>query len=200
MPGVRARGLRRLVLRRPPTSTTTAFTIGHSTRSAPELLALLRAADIQLVADVRAFPSSRRYPQFNREALAAWLGEAEVQYRHMPGLGGRRKPAPNSINGGWRESAFRGYADYMGSNEFHGALAQLEAAAREARTAIMCAEAVWWRCHRRLISDALVVRGWRVEHLGVGDARVVHELTEFALVDPDGALTYPPAQGTLSGL
>ena len=200
MPGVRARGLGRLVLRRPPTSATTAFTIGHSTRSAQEILALLGEADVQLVADVRAFPSSRRYPQFNRSALAAWLGEAGVQYLHMPGLGGRRKPVPNSINGGWRESAFRGYADFMGSPEFQGALAELEAAAHEVRTAIMCAEAVWWRCHRRLISDALVVRGWRVEHLGIGDARVAHELTEFALVDPDGALTYPPAQGTLREL
>ena len=194
---MRARGLGRVLLKRPPTRAATAYTIGHSTRSAPQLLALLREADVQLVADVRAFPSSRRYPQFNREALAAWLGEAEVQYLHIPGLGGRRTPAPNSKNGGWRDRAFRGYADYMGSPEFERALGELEAAAREVRTAIMCAEAVWWRCHRRLISDALVVRGWRVEHLGVGDARVAHELTEFAVVGPGAALTYPPAQGSL---
>jgi uncharacterized protein (DUF488 family) len=197
---VRARGLGRVLLKRAPTSATAAYTIGHSTRSAQELLALLDEADVQLVADVRAFPSSRRYPQFNQGALAAWLGEAGVQYVHLPGLGGRRTPISRSPNGGWRESAFRGYADYMQTPEFARALGELEAAARELRTAIMCAEAVWWRCHRRLISDALVVRGWRVEHLGIGEARVVHELTEFALVGPGTAITYPPAQGTLPEL
>jgi uncharacterized protein (DUF488 family) len=196
---VRARGLGRIALKRSPAGATTAYTIGHSTRFAPELLALLGAANVRLVADVRAFPSSRRHPQFNRETLAAWLGESGVQYMHFPALGGRRTPAPDSPNGGWRESAFRGYADHMRSPEFQRALGELETAAREAPTAIMCAEAVWWRCHRRLISDALVVCGWRVEHLGIGDARVVHELTEFALVTPDGAITYPPAQATLLG-
>jgi uncharacterized protein (DUF488 family) len=155
---------------------------------------------VRLVADVRAFPSSRRHPQFNQRALATWLGEAGVEYVHLPGLGGRRTPAPHSPNGGWRESAFRGYADYMGSPEFQSSLGELEAVARDARTAIMCAEAVWWRCHRRLISDALVAAGWRVEHLGIGDTRVVHELTEFALVHPDGAITYPPLQATLPEL
>jgi uncharacterized protein (DUF488 family) len=177
----------------------TIYTIGHSTRSADEFLALLSDARVRLIADVRAFPSSRRHPQFDRGALAAWLGSAGIGYRHMPGLGGRRTPVPGSPNGGWHESAFQGYADHMRSDEFRRALSELETAARETPTAIMCAEAVWWRCHRRLIADALVVRGWRVEHLGIGDAPVVHELTPFAVVGPDGSITYPPAQTTLLG-
>jgi uncharacterized protein (DUF488 family) len=175
----------------------TVYTIGHSTRSAEELLALLGDADVRVVADVRAFPSSRRCPQFNRGALAAWLGTAGIQYVHMAGLGGRRVPVPGSRNGGWKERAFRGYADHMESREFQGALADLEAAARKSASAIMCSEAVWWRCHRRLIADALVIRGWRVEHLGIGETRAVHELPQFAVVEPTGALRYPPPQTTL---
>lgn len=175
----------------------TAYTIGHSTRTSEELLALLRDAGIRRLADVRAFPSSRRHPQFNREALSAWLSEAGIEYLHMPGLGGRRDPVPDSPNGAWRERAFQGYADHMASPEFREALAQLEAGAREAPTAIMCAEAVWWRCHRRLISDALVARGWRIEHLGIGERRAVHELPPFAVVEPGGLVRYPPAQGSL---
>ncbi len=173
------------------------YTVGHSTRSAQELLTLLDEADVKLIADVRAFPSSRRHPQFNRGALAQWLAEAGIRYMHLPGLGGRRDPVPGSPNGGWREPAFRGYADHLASDEFRTALGQLEAAAGDVATAIMCAEAVWWRCHRRLIADALVVRGWRVEHLGIGAARAVHELPRFAVVGPGGAITYPPEQTTL---
>jgi uncharacterized protein (DUF488 family) len=175
----------------------TIYTIGHSTRSSEELLALLGEASVKLLADVRAFPSSRRYPQFTRDALSSWLQQAGIQYAHMPGLGGRRTPAEGSRNAGWRERAFQGYADYMRSNEFKQAFAELEAGARESSTAIMCAEAVWWRCHRRLIADALVVRGWRVEHLGVGERPMVHDLPEFALVDSSGEITYPPLQTTL---
>jgi uncharacterized protein (DUF488 family) len=181
-------------------SAPTIYTVGHSTRSSQELLGLLREAGVERLADVRAFPSSRRHPQFNRDALSGWLGEAGIVYRHMPALGGRRSPDPGSPNGGWREVAFQGYADHMRSAEFQDALTALEAAARESPTAIMCAEAVWWRCHRRLIADALVARGWRVEHLGIGEGSAVHELTEFAVVGPGGALTYPPAQGTLPDL
>jgi uncharacterized protein (DUF488 family) len=175
----------------------TVYTIGHSTRSEDELLVLLGGARVKLVVDVRAFPSSRRYPQFNRAALAAWLLRAGIDYVHMPGLGGRRAPAVDSRNGGWRESAFRGYADYMGSAEFRCALADLEVKARESPAAIMCAEAVWWRCHRRLIADALVARGWRVEHLGIGETHAVHELPAFAVAGPGGEVTYPPPQATL---
>jgi uncharacterized protein (DUF488 family) len=173
------------------------YTIGHSTRSAEEVLALLAGPGVELVADVRAFPSSRRHRQFNRAVLAGWLQDAGIGYRHMPGLGGRRVPVPGSPNGGWKEHAFQGYADHMRTPEFRTALAELESLAGERATAIMCAEAVWWRCHRRLIADALVVAGWRVEHLGIGDSFAVHELTEFAVVGPDGTITYPPAQTAL---
>jgi len=173
------------------------YTVGHSTRSADELLELLGDAEVKLLADVRAYPSSRRHPQFNREALAAALEAAGLNYTHMPGLGGRRDPVPRSPNGGWRERAFQGYADHTASREFQDALAELEAAAREVPTSIMCAEAVWWRCHRRLISDALVARGWRVEHLGIGRGRAVHELPTFAVVERGGLVRYPPAQGSL---
>ncbi len=175
----------------------TIYTIGHSTRSAQEVMALLGEADVTLVADVRAFPSSRRCPQFNRGTLSAWLATAGVEYVQMPGLGGRRLPVAGSRNAGWRESAFQGYADHMESQEFEQALIELEATATRSISAIMCAEAVWWRCHRRLIADALVVRGWRVEHLGIGDTRAVHQLAPFALVDPGGAIMYPSAQTTL---
>jgi uncharacterized protein (DUF488 family) len=173
------------------------YTIGHSTRSAEALLEILGDAGVRLLADVRAFPSSRRHPHVNRGSLPAWLGPAGIEYRHMPGLGGRRAPVQGSLNGGWHESAFQGYADHMVSAEFQRALAELETAARDRPTAIMCAEAVWWRCHRRLIADALTVRGWRVEHLGIGEGGGVHELPEFAVVEPDGSLTYPPAQTTV---
>ena len=173
------------------------YTVGHSTRSAEELLAILGDAGVRLVADLRAFPSSRRHPQFNRGALAAWLGSAGIEYRHFPGLGGRRAPIPGSVNGGWHERGFQGYADYMSSDEFQRALSDLEAAASESPTAIMCAEALWWRCHRRLITDALVAQGWRVEHLGIDRGPEIHSLTDFAVIGPDGVLTYPPAQTTL---
>jgi uncharacterized protein (DUF488 family) len=175
----------------------TVYTIGHSTHTAEEFVLLLTDAGVKLIADVRAFPTSRRHPQFNRGALAAWLGSAGIGYRHLPGLGGRRTPTRGSPNGGWHERAFQGYADHMRSAEFLEALADLEAVAREFPTAIMCAEALWWRCHRRLIADALVVRGWRVEHLGIGGGRAVHELPAFSVVEPGGTITYPPQQTTL---
>lgn len=177
----------------------TVYTVGHSTRPSGALLPILRDAGVELIADVRAHPGSRRHPQYNREALARWLPEAGIAYRHMPRLGGRRKRASRSPNGGWRDPAFRAFADHMGSEEFRAALAELEDAARERVTAIMCAEAVWWRCHRRLIADALLLRGWRVEHLGVGAAPTPHELPAFAIVGPGGEITYPPRQGSLIG-
>jgi len=152
-----------------------------------------------MLADVRAFPSSRRRPQFNRGALSGWLPEAGVGYVHLSQLGGRRAPIPGSPNGGWREPGFRGYADYMSSCEFAAGLVRLEVLACERPTAIMCAEAVWWRCHRRLIADALTVRGWRVEHLGVGTGHATHELPVFAVVKDGIALSYPPSQTSLLG-
>ena len=170
---------------------TTIYTIGHSTRSSEELLALLREAGVERLADVRAFPSSRRHPQFNRDALAEWLGKAGIDYRHMPGLGGRRSPVPGSPNGGWRELAFQGYADHMRSAEFQDALAALQAAAREAPTTIMCAEAVWWRCHRRIITDYLLAAGERVMHILETSHIDEANLTPGAAVRGDGTVVYP---------
>ncbi len=174
-----------------------AYTIGHSTRSQGELLALLGEAGVRTLADVRAFPSSRRHPQFNCGALSDWLPEGGIGYAHLSQLGGRRAPIPRSPNSGWREPGFRGYADYMSSGEFAAGLVRLEVLACERPTAIMCAEAVWWRCHRRLIADALTVRGWRVEHLGVGAAHAIHKLSVLAVVNQEIALSYPPSQTSL---
>jgi uncharacterized protein (DUF488 family) len=149
------------------------------------------------VADVRRFPGSRRLPQFNLEALAATLPAAGLAYRHLPALGGRRSRHPGSPNGGWENPSFQGYADHMATDEFARGLAELEGLARAAPTAMMCAEAPWWRCHRRLVADALLVRGWEVVHLGLRDP-VPHVLTPFAVLDGE-ALSYPSPQGTLEG-
>ena len=171
------------------------YTIGHSTRDIDRFIALLEREQIQHVADVRSFPGSRRYPQFGREALAASLAARGIGYSHHPELGGRRHARPDSPNGAWRNESFRGYADYMLTPAFATALdVLLDRAARE-RTAIMCAEAVPWRCHRSLISDALVSRGVDVRH--ILDARTEpHRLTPFAIVR-DGVLYYPPEQTEL---
>jgi uncharacterized protein (DUF488 family) len=168
-------------------------TIGHSTRERDELVALLREHGVDALADVRRYPGSRRLPHFNADALRAVLGPA---YQHFPELGGRRSRVPGSPNGGWENAAFQGYADHMASEEFARGMERLEAWAREHSVAVMCAEAPWWRCHRRLLADALLVRGHEVRHImGAGEA-VRHELTEFAQVE-DGRLTYPPRQLTL---
>jgi uncharacterized protein (DUF488 family) len=145
---------------------------------------------------VRRFPGSRRLPHFNAEALQEALPADGIAYEHFPELGGRRSRVPGSPNGGWENAAFRGYADHMASEEFARGLERLEGWAARQRVAVMCAEAPWWRCHRRLISDALLVRGWRVCHiLGAGRA-TEHELTSFARVE-ESCLTYPPSQLSL---
>jgi uncharacterized protein (DUF488 family) len=181
----RADGARRII-----------FTVGHSTRSHEELLGILRDAGVELLLDVRKVPRSRRHPQFEQAALASRLPDARIDYRHEPRLGGFRRPRPDSPNGGWEQQGFRGYADYMQTDEFAAALDELEALAGPRRVSIMCAEAQWWRCHRRLIADALTVRGWDVEHLGLGVQPQAHELPAFAVV-ADGRLTYPAAQERL---
>jgi uncharacterized protein (DUF488 family) len=157
------------------------FTVGHSTRPIEEFIALLQVHRIQRLADVRTVPRSRRHPHFASDALGASLAAASIEYRHFPGLGGLRKPRIDSTNGGWRVEGFRGYADYMETEAFHAALAALVAFAT-VPTAVMCAEAVWWRCHRRLIADALVVRGIDVRHITSPAPAAVHELTPFARV------------------
>jgi uncharacterized protein (DUF488 family) len=169
----------------------TVYTIGHSTRPFPDFAALLGRESVRCVADVRSTPASRRHPQYNAASLAQALAAAGVDYVQLPGLGGRRRPRRDSLNAAWRNESFRGYADHMDSPEFEAALDTLVALAGAQRTAIMCAEAVPWRCHRSLVADALVARGEAVLH--VLDARTPpHELTSFAVVG-DGRVRYPPA-------
>jgi uncharacterized protein (DUF488 family) len=156
------------------------YTIGHSTLAATELLALLQEPGIETVVDVRTIPRSRHNPQFNQDALARMLGEAGLEYAHRKALGGLRHPRKDSVNLGWRNASFRGYADYMQTEEFARALAELEQMAEARRTAIMCAEAVPWRCHRGLIADALTVRGRPVLHIqSRGTPPTLHQLTPF---------------------
>jgi uncharacterized protein (DUF488 family) len=169
------------------------WTIGHSTRTLEEFIALLQANAITGLADVRTIPRSRRHPHFGREALDAHLADERIQYRHFPELGGLRKPRLDSRNGAWRNLAFRGYADHMQSVEFAPAVNELLAFAAERRVAIMCAEAVWWQCHRMLLSDALVARGVDVQHIMAqrGESSLQpHRLTPFARVE-SSQVSYP---------
>jgi uncharacterized protein (DUF488 family) len=159
------------------------YTIGHSTRSADAFVALLQAHDVTLLADVRTVPRSRHNPQFNGDTLAATLAAHGVGYERIPGLGGFRKTTPDSPNAGWRNLSFRGYADYMQTPAFAGNLEALVALARDATVAVMCAEAVPWRCHRSLIADALVVRGIRVREIVSETKTTDHALTPFARVE-----------------
>ena len=181
----------------------TVYTIGHSTRSIGELVALLEESGIRRLLDVRRFPGSRRHPQFARDALSAALAERGIAYGHEPDLGGMREPRPDSPNTAWRVAAFRGYADHMASPEFRAALGRVRAAAAGERVAVMCAEAVPWRCHRQLVADALVAAGDEVRHvLGPGDVRP-HALHPSARPTAEGLLVYPGdgahAQATLFG-
>ncbi len=145
--------------------TGTIWTIGHSTRSLEEFISILRSFDIELVADIRSFPGSRRFPHFNKEALAQSLPKESIEYIHLPELGGRRKVMHDSKNTVWRNAAFRGYADYMETDGFKQGIRRLEKLALQKRTAYMCSEAVWWRCHRSMVSDYLKVQGWKVMHI-----------------------------------
>jgi uncharacterized protein (DUF488 family) len=166
------------------------WTVGHSTRSFDEFADLLAEHRIELLADVRRFPASRRVPWATKEALARALAILGIAYEHLETLGGYRSPRPNDGNRGWRNNTFRGYADYMASPEFIAALNHLVLRATDARTAIMCAEALPWKCHRTLLSDSLLARGVRVVHiLGPGKTQE-HRLTPFAKVHGD-QLTYP---------
>lgn len=175
------------------------FTIGHSNRSWEDFRDLLRAHDIQRVIDVRTIPRSRHNPQFNSEILAARLRGARIGYVHMPTLGGLRRAKRDSPNSGWRNASFRGYADYMQTDEFETALTRLLKLAKEKRCAVMCAEAVPWRCHRSLIADALSVRGIRVCDIVSAAKPKPHSLTPFARVRGEH-ITYPPEQAGLPGL
>jgi uncharacterized protein (DUF488 family) len=141
------------------------WTIGHSTRDLSEFIQLLKSFNIEVLADIRAFPGSRRYPHFNKESLSRALPDEGIRYVHFPDLGGRRKPDPNSKNTAWRHASFRGYADYMQTPAFHEAIEQLQEIALSKRLAYMCSEAMWWKCHRSLVSDYLKAKGWKVMHI-----------------------------------
>lgn len=167
------------------------LTVGHSTRPLGEFIALLKAHSVARLIDVRTVPRSRHNPQFNGDTLPAALAAAGVGYEHLAGLGGFRRTHSGSLNMGWRNLSFRGYADYMQSSEFADNLAALIARARHERIALMCAEALPWRCHRSLIADALLVHGLRVEEIINGTRRQVHVLTRFAKVS-GLVITYPP--------
>jgi uncharacterized protein (DUF488 family) len=168
---------------------TAIWTVGHSTRTADEFLAVLRAFDIELVVDVRRFPGSRRLPQFDSAALEHTLGENGIAYRWIEGLGGRRKPDPLSQNLGWRHPAFRAYADHIASEEFAEGLFELLMLAGGLRTVIMCAEVLWWRCHRRLIADVLTSIGVDVVHIRDASNAEPHRLTAPAHLE-EGRLSY----------
>jgi uncharacterized protein (DUF488 family) len=165
------------------------WTVGHSILSIEEFIGRLRAFRIALLADVRSFPGSRRYPHFNRENLSVSLNDAGIGYRHLRELGGRRRARPDSLNLAWRNESFRGYADYMETPEFRAGIELLLGLAEEKRVAIMCSEAVWWRCHRSMISDYLKVKGVEVLHI-MGDVKSEpHPFTSAARI-VDGSLSY----------
>jgi uncharacterized protein (DUF488 family) len=169
---------------------TTVYTIGHSTRPIEDFIGLLRQHDVDVLVDIRTIPKSRRNPQYWHDALAASLTDAGIAYRAIPALGGRRKTSPDSVNTAWRNASFRGYADHMQTAEFAEGLEELLAIAREATPAIMCAEAVPWRCHRSLVGDALMARGVDVIDI-IGETSVrPHALTPWARVEGT-RVTYP---------
>jgi uncharacterized protein (DUF488 family) len=169
------------------------FTIGHSVRPLEQFLAMLRAHEVGAICDVRRFPSSRRHPHFGQEALRASLSAVDIAYHWLPELGGRRETKHlSAINDGWRVKAFHAYADYFAHPDFSAGLERLEEVAERVRTAFMCAEALWTKCHRRLIADVMVARGWTVRHIIDGRRVEQHALTEFAVMR-DGAVTYPKA-------
>jgi uncharacterized protein (DUF488 family) len=172
---------------------TQIWTIGHSTRSIEEFISLLKENEIAALADVRQFPGSKRYPHFNSENLSKSLDYEGIECFHFLELGGRRKVLPNSPNTAWRHPAFRGYADYMMTENFRDGIARLLALAKSKRTTIMCAEAVWWRCHRSMISDYLKAHGHEVIHILSKGKTEIHPFTSAARI-VDGKLTYAAAE------
>jgi len=168
------------------------WTIGHSTREIDKFISLLKKNETKLLVDVRAFPSSKRYPQFNKDALKESLNAHGIRYQHFPELGGKRKSKPDSRNTAWRNASFRGYADYMETEQFQKGIERLlDVAAEAGPTAIMCAEAVWWRCHRSLIADYLKARGVEVLHILGANKVEPHPYTSAARI-VNGELSYRP--------
>ncbi len=178
----------------------TIYTIGHSNRPLEDFIELLTENSIERLVDVRSIPMSRANPQFNKSALTKSLEDSGIEYLHMPELGGRRGKQKNSrlaVNSAWEHSAFRNYADYALTGEFREGLEQLIKLAREKRTAYMCSEAVWWRCHRRIITDYLLARGWHVKHIMAPGKTTDAEMNEMAVVKDDGSIIYPGEQTEL---
>ena len=169
------------------------YTIGHSIRPLEEFISILKSFDIQLLTDIRSYPGSKRYPHFNKENLEKSLSGHTIIYRHFPDLGGRRKAVKDSKNTAWRHEAFRGYADYMETEEFKKGIKELEALSIKYRTAYMCSEAVWWRCHRSLVSDYLKSEGWKVIHIIAENKSQEHPYTSAAKI-VDGELNYKDTQ------
>lgn len=165
------------------------WTVGHSTRSADEFNEILLQHEIRALVDVRSFPGSRRYPQFNKPQLSAAVAHIGVSYLHLPQLGGRRRPSPTSRNTAWKNSSFRAYADHMETKEFQQGIVDLLEVSHEKRTAVMCAEALWWRCHRSLIADFLKMKGLAVIHILDAKHTELHPFTSAARI-VDGQLCY----------
>lgn len=186
---IMAKGMAKPSIRTSSASESTVWTVGHSTHTAEEFNKILTANGIESLVDVRSFPGSRRYPQFNKQELAESLSAVGIDYYHLPNLGGRRRPLPNSRNNAWRNSSFRAYADHMESEEFKGGIEQLLMIAEAKRTAIMCAEALWWRCHRGLIADYLKAHGALVLHIMNETHQEPHPYTSAAKI-LNGELSY----------
>jgi uncharacterized protein (DUF488 family) len=165
------------------------WTIGHSTRTFEEFIEMLRSFQIEMVADIRSYPGSRKFPHFNKESLQMTLPQNKIEYIHLKKLGGRRKTNPDSKNTSWRHLAFRAYADYMQTDDFNEGIKELEEIALEKRTAYMCSEAVWWRCHRSMVSDYLKAHGWKVMHIMAVGKEQEHPFTAPARI-VNGELTY----------
>jgi uncharacterized protein (DUF488 family) len=165
--------------------TNTIYTIGHSTHSLDDFLAMLKSFNIKIIADIRRFPGSRKFPHFNKESLELSLQEAGIEYIHMLALGGRRKAKKDSKNTVWNNVSFKGYADYMETEEFQNALEKLEHIALQKPTAYMCSEAVWWRCHRSMVSDYLKAKRWKVFHIMAKEKAQEHKYTAPAKIIDD---------------
>jgi uncharacterized protein (DUF488 family) len=172
------------------------WTLGHSTRTIYEFVAILKSFHINALVDIRSFPGSKRFPHFNKENLELSLPKYDINYFHLINLGGRRKPKPDSKNIAWRNASFRGYADYMETDLFKNEIEKLEQLAEKERTAYMCSEAVWWRCHRSMVSDYLKMRGWMVMHIMDMEKAQEHPYTKPARIE-NGGLFYDKSEGEL---
>ena len=172
------------------------YTIGHSTRTLEEFISILKSFNIELLADIRSYPGSKRYPHFNKENLQKVLPEHQIMYQHFIELGGRRKTLKDSKNTAWKNDSFRGYADYMDTTGFKEGVSKLEDIAAKYKTAYMCSEAVWWRCHRSMVSDYLKWKGWKVLHIIAENRSKEHPYTAPAKI-VEGELSYSKSQQTL---